>query len=144
MKRKLTLLLATIVAYGCGGGAEPTTSIATDSRPSADRGGTITVGDQTWTLVPSMQCSVYPNNQVNIAGHAANDPDFEITVDYYPDGDGPIGVTGGSYGRAGSWGTQRPTVTFTIEGKHVRGTATFDVITQQGQQTVDGSFSITC
>ena len=67
-----TLLAITIVPTACGDDAGDSAGAA--SSPASDeRGGTVTVGETTWTFVPSMQCGVYPNGQVNISGHAAED-----------------------------------------------------------------------
>jgi len=130
---------------GCGNDAKSGAGANGAEAPvESSRGGTITVGDKSWTFIPAGQCSVFPNNQVNMWGHAKADPAFEIVVDYFPDGDGPIGLAGGEYAAMGSWRTVRESMQFDINGRQVRGSGTFTVITEQGQKSVEGSFDITC
>lgn len=52
---------------------------------------------ETWTVDPSMQCSVFPGPIVNIAGYAAEDDSIEVVIDYggptrvrVGGGDGPV------------------------------------------------------
>ena len=71
-------------------------------------------------------------------------PEFEITIDYYPGGDGPIGLSGGPYGMMGSWTSDRESMEFSIDGRRVSGSGTFRVATEQGPQMVEGSFDVTC
>jgi len=149
MRKPIAVVLGVILAAaGCGGGSSPGAGEGSGSAAQPDaateRGGVITVGNLSWTLVPSTQCSVRSNRQINIAGHAAEDPEFEITIDYYPGGDGPIGLSGGDYVMMGSWTSNPETVEFAIDGRWVSGTGKFTVATEQGPQTVDGSFEVTC
>lgn len=146
--RVFTILTLTCMfaAVGCSSDAGSGQAGGSSAQASVNssRGGTITVAEQRWTLVPSVQCSIYPNRQVNIAGHAQGDASFEITVDYYPDGDGPVGLSGGKYGAVGSWSSVRESMKFEIDGRQFRGTGTFSVTTEQGPKSVAGSFEITC
>ncbi|MGA8203158.1 MAG: hypothetical protein WB812_01490 [Woeseiaceae bacterium] len=137
------LLLAwTIGAAGCGSDAADGRSAPETS--AHERGGTITVGEQVFTFVPSIQCSVYPGNVVSIAGHAAEDESTEITIDYAPDGDGPTAASIDTDGRPGSWFSIRETLQFDIEGRHVRGIATFSEYSGGTGKTAPGSFDIGC
>ena len=104
-----------------------------------ERGGAITVGDTTWQLVPAIQCSVYPGNVVNIAGHAASDPALEIVIDY----NGPTGVRIGGEG-AVSWHAIKDSLKFDIDGKRVQGSATFNTDMFGAGESAPGSFDINC
>jgi hypothetical protein len=134
------LLACTLAA--CGSDAADTP--VAQASGSHQRGGTITVGEQVFTFVPSIQCSIYPGNVVSIAGHAAEDESTEITIDYAPDGNGPTGVTIGTDGRAGSWFAIGETLHFDIDGRHVSGSATFSEYRGGNGKTAPGSFDIDC
>ena len=88
----LPVLLCTLLVGACG---EADNSVATPAgtgqasaqaaskpvqapAPRRERGGTITIGADTWKIVPSMQCSVYPGNVVAIAGHAEGERKLEV------------------------------------------------------------------
>ena len=145
MKRFLTFALACAIAAGCsdgnnsGGGQ----SSVAQSSANATRGGTIAVGEQTWTIVPSTQCSIYPGNVVSIAGHAAEDPSLEIVIDDTTER-GPVGVSVGADRREGSWFAVRDTLQWQIEGQQVSGTATFRETRGGNGKSADGSFEIKC
>lgn len=146
MKDLTLAIIAFAIAAGCG--MEDNSSVGQTSAGQASakssRGGTITVGEQLFTFVPSIQCSVYPNNQVNIAGHTAEDESLEVTIDYYPENDGPIGVILGTDGRDGSWFSSRETTKFEIDGRQVRGTTTFSEFRSGNGKSAEGSFEISC
>ena len=139
-----TLLGLAIVATGCTQGENTSSARPSPETASGARGGTLTVADRTYSVVPSVQCSVYPNNQVNIAGHAAEDESLEVTIDFYPDGDGPSGVTLGTDGREGSWFSMRETLQWRIDAQRVSGTATFSEYRGGMGKTAEGSFDISC
>ena len=146
MRSLVSAIIACAIAAGCGvesNSGEGQTSAAQASS-SYSRGGTITVGEQSFTFVPSIQCSVYPNNQVNIAGHTAEDESLEVTIDYYPENDGPIGVILGTDGRDGSWFSSRESTKFEIDGRQVRGTTTFTEFRGGNGKSAEGSFEIRC
>lgn len=142
----LLTLAATFAAIGCDANSGGTRS----SREAADgpqsssgssRSGTLTVGEASWTFLPSTQCSIYPGNVVSIAGHAAEDPSVEIVIDY----GGPTGVTIGTYGREPWWQAVRDTIEVEIEGRRrIGGTATFEVFRNGAKETAEGSFDISC
>ena len=102
----------------------------------ADKGGSITVGEDSWTLVPAIQCSVYPGDIVNIAGHAKEDDSLEIVIDY----GGPTGVRVGQ--GADAWHARKESIAVQIENKRVQGTATF--IQHTGSEEHPGSFDVSC
>jgi len=106
-----------------------------------ERGGTITVGDESWVIVLSTQCSVYPGDVVSIAGHAASDPELEIVIDYGGPNGARIGSDGGG---SGSWHAVRETLEVEIDGKRVRGTATFSEFFGGGGESRPGSFDVQC
>lgn len=139
--RRLALLILTssLAAVGCG--TDDSTGTA-QSANGSERGGTITVGGQTWTFVPSTQCSVYPGNVVHIAGHAAEDPSLEIVIDYSPE-DGFAGARVGSESGAG-WHAMPGTLEFDIEGQRVSGSATFNVYATGTGDSAAGTFEIRC
>lgn len=129
-----TLLLA-LAAAGCGADDKPG-----QESPGISRGGTMTVGDQIWTIVPSTQCSIYPGNVVSIAGHAAEDPSLEIVIDF----GGPTGASIGNESTAVSWIALRDTLKIEIDGNRIRGTATFNQYVTGTGLSAEGSFDVTC
>ena len=146
--RKLATLIITcaLAVAGCGTDGEQSSEEpggTAQSSKSNTRGGTVTVGEQSWTFVPSIQCSIYPGNVVSIAGHAAEDPMLEITIDYDAER-GPVQVVVGTDGRDGSWFAKRDTLRIEIEGRNFSGTATFTEFRGGAGQTASGSFNIDC
>jgi hypothetical protein len=111
---------------------------STQSTRAVERGGTITVGDQTWTIVAKF-CQVHSQDVVNISGHAAEDPTLEIAIDY----GGPNQVVVGS-GRDILWRARKETIEIQVEGKHVQGTATFNEGYASGGNSAEGSFDVNC
>lgn len=139
------IMVLALLATACGAEDGPAGSAAepaggsANAPAAAERGGTITVGEDSWTLVPSMQCSVYPGNVVSIAGHAAEDPDLEITIDL----GGPDQVVIGS-GRDALWHARKDTIEVTIDGKRVQGTAIFTQYSSGTGESREGSFDVSC
>jgi hypothetical protein len=138
-----TLVLSWLAA-GCGAeddanGQSTMPETTANSPVAAERGGTIIVGEDSWTLVPAVQCSVYPGDVVSIAGHAAEDPSLEITIDY----GGPNQLVIGS-GRDALWYAKQDTIQIEIEGKRVRGTATFTQYSSGTGESREGSFYVQC
>jgi len=128
---------------GCGGGDSPSAPAATpaaggSAAPAAERGGMITVGDQTWDIVLK-SCQVYPGPIVNIWGHAESDPELEITIDY----GGPDQVNVGD-GRDALWHAVKETLEVQVDGRSVRGTASFSEFFGGAGNTADGSFEVNC
>jgi hypothetical protein len=121
---------------GCGAETNP----EEQADATVDRGGTLTVGAETWTIVPAIQCSVFPGNVISIAGHAAEDPSLEIVIDY----GGPTGVRIGDEGTGTSWFGVRDTIQVDIDGKTIRGTATFSDSSSGTGESQPGSFEVNC
>ena len=121
-------------ATGAGAGA------GTGSAPA--RTGTLTVGEESWTIVPAIQCGVFPGPQVHISGHAEGDESVEITIDLdesfplksvevHADDDDPW------------WSAEDEEVTIEVDGRTVRGGGTFSSpFADRG--TREGTFEITC
>jgi len=105
---------------------------------TAERRGTVTVGEDSWILVPSVQCSIYPGNIVSIAGHAAEDESLQLVIDY----GGPTGVRVGDGPDA--WHAQPESIKVHIEGKRIQGTATFFRYSGSPDDTRQGSFDVSC
>ena len=120
--------------------ADSSTATAPQAKPASKRGGTITVGDETWTFVPSMQCSVYPGNVVSIAGHAKEDESVEIVIDW----GGPAGVHVGQDRTDTSWHAVKDSIELTIENMRVLGTASFATSSYSTKAVAEGSFDIEC
>jgi hypothetical protein len=136
MRPGVTCILSFVLVAGC-----QADSGETQSSPTSSRGGTLTVGGDSWTLVPSTQCSIYSDDLVNIAGHAAEDPSVEIVIDY----GGPTGVTIGTVSQEPWWQAVQDSIAIEIENRRrVRGTATFEVFRNGTRGSVEGSFDITC
>lgn len=148
MQRIIILItVCAFSAFGCNADSDGKTSSTAEAPGAAQtagktsRGGTIKIGDDSWTLVPSTQCSIYPGNVVSIAGHAAEDPSIEIVIDY----GGPTGITIGEYGTEPWWQNAPDSLEVEIEGRSkFRGSATFNVFKVGSQETAEGSFDITC
>jgi hypothetical protein len=141
--RKFITGTATIVFLIGGCGSDNTGSsggAANNSQPTAERGGTITVGGETWTFVPSTQCSVYPGNVVSIAGHAAENPDLEIIIDWGGPNQARIAESDSGPG----WHAVRDTLDVQINGKNVTGSATFSEYFSGTGERAEGSFDIQC
>lgn len=141
--RALIILSLLLAVAGCApDGGEPVSTSAqeTQKRTAADKGGTITIGEETWSVVPAVQCSIYPGNIVSIAGHAAENSALEIVIDY----GGPTGVRVGDDGSPESWRALRDTLEVEISGQRVRGTASFSQGLSSTAETVEGSFDVTC
>jgi len=107
---------------------------------ASQRGGAITVGEQSWTIILSTQCSVYPGPIVNIAGHAKDNPSLEIVIDY----GGPTGARIDNDGSAEGWHAIRETLKVEIDGKRIQGTATFNKMSGGSGDSAEGSFDVQC
>ena len=142
---KILPLILVLLAAGCGadeGAQSQAAAMQPGTGPqeaNTGRGGTITVGDDSWTIVPSTQCSVFPGNVVSISGHAAEDPSLEIVIDV----GGPDQVVIGS-GRDALWHAGRDTLQVQVDGKHVQGTATFTRGASGVGESRQGSFDVRC
>jgi hypothetical protein len=153
-----SLVLAALGA-GCGEGdgrgttANDTTTEAVAAGPSGAPGatsgtnrartGVIEIGGETWTLVPAIQCSVYPGPVVSIAGHAAGDEAIEIVIDYDAQR-GPVGVRVEKFNTTPSWSAGRDDLSFEIDGNHVKGEGTFTEFVGGSSRKAQGNFDVTC
>lgn len=148
-----------ILASACDSGDGPAADQATeateatdsDAATASDSGGNtarITIGDDTWTVVPSIQCSVYPGGVVSIAGHAAGNEAIEIVLDHDPSSE-LVQVYVQGPDDSPYWVAGRDDVSFEIDGKTVTGNGTFSIgpgaQVEEGQPgQARGRFEITC
>jgi hypothetical protein len=121
-----------------GDSPEPTEAAGQPGGDGRDSGGTIRVGNESWTVVPDGQCSVFSGPVVYIWGHAAEDEDIEITIDYDPDGDL---ISASIEAPDNNWGSHDDDINMELDGQTLRGEGTF---TSGSGQTADGSFEVTC
>lgn len=152
----ITVLMLSILASACDSGGEGASNQASDAadtgeameRESSSNTGTITVGDDTWTVVPETQCSVYSGDTVAIAGHAAGDETIEIVLDHDPS----LGLVQ-AYVKGPDdsphWVAGKDDVSFEIDGKSVTGSGNFSVglgaPVEEGQpREARGTFEINC
>jgi hypothetical protein len=141
--RTMILLTCTVAvtSVSCSSGESSNIEASasnTESEQRVERGGTITVGDDAWTIVPR-SCQVHNNDLVNISGHAAKDPSLEISIDF----GGPDQVVVGS-GNDILWRATKETIEIRVEGRRVQGTASFNAGYAAGSGSADGSFDVTC
>lgn len=127
---------------GCGGdngGSSP--GAGEGGPPAATKGGTITVGEETWTLVPAISCFIYPGGgEISIAGHAKENPELEISLDW----GGSNSVYVAESDSARGWHAIRETLEVRLDGRRVTGSATFsEYWTGTGDQQ-QGSFDFQC
>ncbi len=125
-------------------GSQPTAGPSGGQGGQGDQGGTITIGDQTWTIVPTIQCGNYyeQTGQVYISGVAAEDENIEISIDY--DDSLKAAAVGHSQSReAPQWQANEDSgITFEVDGDTIRGSGTFiDFLSLEEQP---GSFEVTC
>lgn len=123
-------------------------SLGSLNAAGADPAGTITVGDDTWQVVPAIQCSVYPGDIVAIAGHAAGNEAVEIVVDHDPSS-GLVAVRIKGPDDVPHWLAEDDNVSLQIDDRTVSGTATFKpgigATIEEGQpREVEGSIEISC
>jgi hypothetical protein len=143
--RTIGLVLVAAVLVGCGdtgsrtAGPGASQATRTEGVVGAQRAGSIEINGESWTLVPNIQCGVFPGNIVAIAGYAAEDPDTEIVIDYDAER-GPIGVRVEKPNGRPAWSAGENDLAFTIDGKKVSGSGTF---TEAGRQA-QGRFEVAC
>ena len=137
-------VLATICVVSCGnpgsGEGDSASPAAAGQATSRERGGTITVGAETWTIVPSISCSVYPGGIVNIAGHAAENPDLEVVIDW----GGPDQARIAESDSGPGWHAIRDTLEIRVDGRKVTGHATFSEFVGVAGNRAEGSFEVDC
>lgn len=142
--RTFILVLATLCVVSCGnpgsGEGDPASPADASKAASRERGGTITVGGETWTIVPSISCSVYPGGIVNIAGHAAENPELEVVIDWGEPNQARIAESDSEPG----WHAIRDTLEIRVDGSKVTGHATFSEFSGGTGKRAEGSFQVGC
>jgi hypothetical protein len=123
---------------GNGESATPTEAANEPAGGSNENGGTINVGAESWTVVADGQCSVFDGPVVYVWGHAAEDEDIEITIDYDPDGDLISAVVEGP---DTNWSSYDDDISMELDGQTLRGEGTF---TSGSGQTAEGAFEVSC
>lgn len=123
---------------GNGDAATPTEAAGQPGGNGSESGGTISVGEESWTVVADGQCSVFPGPVVYVWGHAAEDESVEITIDYDPDGDFISAVLEGP---DTNWSSHDDDISMELDGQTLRGEGTFASSTGE---TAEGSFEVTC
>lgn len=148
------LLVIASVITGCGsddGASEATSPGMVSPEPAAAapavsataRTGTIEIDGQTWTIVPAIQCSVYPGPVVSISGHAAEDEAVAIILDYSPD-DGLIAAAVEQSDGSPGWFAMGDQVTFDVDGDHVKGEGRFTWKGAGAAREAQGKFDVQC
>ena len=143
MKPLAALFVIASMATGCGQGDQaPASAQPPAAAPEPAPAGFIEIDGQTWTVVPDVQCSVFPGPVVAIAGHAAEDKGTEIVVDFnLPDG--PTGVSVIPSNGTTEWHAESA-MNFDITGKRVRGAGYFAGSLRGATRQAQGRFEITC
>ena len=137
------LFVIVSMATGCGRGEEAASSAQPPAAaPEPAPAGFIEIDGRTWTVVPDVQCSVFPGPVVAIAGHAAEDKGTKIVVDFnLPDG--PTGVSVIPSNGTTEWHAESA-MNFDITGKRVRGAGYFAGSLRGAMRQAQGRFEITC
>jgi hypothetical protein len=128
---------------GCSGpdsGNGDSASSAASQSAGQQRGGIIIVGEEAWTIVPSISCSVYPGNVVHIAGHGENNTELEIVIDWGGPNQARIAESDAGPG----WHAIRDTLDVQVDGKTVKGSATFSEYFGGAGDRAEGSFEVSC
>lgn len=128
-----------------GNGDAPTNGDQPDNGANGGEvAGTITVGDESWDIIPTIQCGNFYDaaGQIYISGVSAEDPAIEITLDY------DDSIVAASVRREGGieqpyWTSTDDTgLTFEVDGSVTRGSGTFRNFLSS--EEADGSFEVTC
>jgi len=147
----VVLLLGALVS-GCGNEDETAAQGGADTGESGEstaesRTGTITIGERTWTVVASMQCSIRNDSIVMIFGHTAENEEIEVVIDHDPPDLKSAYIKGPD--NTPHWIARDDAIAFEIDGSTVSGSGTFSVgfggQVEEGQpREVAGSFEIRC
>jgi len=157
MTRLWVLLVVASVTLGCQ--ANDSASSASDAKtPAASNDaapeaaaagggqvstGTIEIGGEAWTIVPIIQCSVFPGPVASISGHAANDESIKITLDYSPGNSLVAAAVENSEGTL-NWMAMGEQVTFRVDGDHVTGEGRFTWQGPGAAREAQGKFDVRC
>lgn len=137
----LALLVVPLLALACGDGGGDNNADPTATGATVESGNSITVGDQTWEVVPGGQCQVLAGEFASIAGHADGDESIEIGINYNLGADrGAVRVQ--AAGGDPHWMANEDALEVEIEGDTVTGSGTFTAVATG--DTADGSFAVTC
>ncbi len=129
-------------------GVSPTTSSGAGSTSSgSDSIGSVTIGDETWMIVASVQCDFTtvpdsPITVVAIAGHAEGDESIEISIDFDPRDTGLVLTVRGAGGDPG-WAADNSSFTVSVGATSIRGDGSFDSMSSPGTSEA-GSFDARC
>lgn len=137
---------------GCGNEDETAAQGDADTGGSGEstaesRTGTITIGEQTWTVVASMQCGVRNDSIVMIYGHTAENEEIEVVIDHDPPDLKSAYIQGPD--NTPYWIAEDDAIEFDIDGSTVSGSGTFSVgiggqVEEGEPREVAGSFEIKC
>lgn len=123
-------------------------SEATNSAPEnggTSAGGSISIGEESWMIVPAVQCGIFGSDVVAIAGYAESNEDVEIVIDYDP-GNDLVGVRVQGPNDAPYWlagdGSVGDDLEFNVSGDTVSGSGSFYEFGVG--DPVPGSFEVTC
>ena len=109
---------------------------------AAARTGSIKINGQAWTVVPAIQCGVYPGPVVAIAGHAAEDEAIEITIDY--DSNGLVQAAVENPDGLPAWRSSDGSLSVSVTGGLVTGKANFTSSVAGSTATAQGTFEVNC
>lgn len=109
---------------------------------SAARTGSIEINGQAWTVVPAIQCGVYPGPVVAIAGHAAENKAIEITIDY--DSNGLVQAAVGNPDGSLAWRSSDGSLSVSVEGGLVTGKGNFTSSVGGSTASAQGKFEVNC
>jgi hypothetical protein len=117
---------------------------SSDDSSGSDAGvGTVTIGDETWTVIPSGQCEATDEGGIpvfSIAGHADGDEVLEIVIDFDPRDTGlQMTVMGGASDPG--WTAIDADFVVSAGGTHISGEGNFEDPTGN---TAEGSFDVRC
>lgn len=143
IKPLAALCAITLMATGCGRDEEAPAANGDDKVAQGPApAGFIEIDGRTWTVVPDVQCLVAPGPTVSIAGHAAEDKDTKIVVDFnLPNG--PTGVSVTPSNGTTEWNAEA-TMNFEISRNTVKGAGYFAGSLRGSLRQAQGRFEITC
>ena len=156
--RKLSILIVPILALALAACGDDDTTATTGAESSAETtmtdgggdedmdggadattAGEVTIGAETWVFVPDIQCSVWPDDTINIAGSAEMDSEVEIVFDRFDDGSQDLRVSGPDF----TWmATTDDFDEVSVEGDTVSGSATMSRMI--GGDTATATFEFRC